>query len=68
MYEILTDPRAVDVFRNIKVSRGIMLGVGEQYANLALNALFPLFQACTYRKVLEENKSKGTRKLEVAHR
>ena len=25
-------------------------------------------QACTYRKILEENKGKGTRKLEVAHR
>ena len=25
-------------------------------------------KACTHRKVLEENKDKGTRKLEVAHR
>jgi len=42
VYEILTDPDSVRVFRNIK--------------------------ACTYRKILEEDKQKKTRKLEVAHK
>ena len=27
-----------------------------------------LWQACTFRKLLEEDKGKGTRKIEVGHR
>ncbi|GAX85056.1 hypothetical protein CEUSTIGMA_g12476.t1 [Chlamydomonas eustigma] len=42
VYEILTNPDSVLVFRNIK--------------------------ACTYRKILEEDKHTRTRKLEVAHK
>ena len=62
VYQILTDPNSISIFRNMKVSCHWPCNNTRRSSD---GLLFD--QACTYRKFLEEDKRMGTRKLEVGH-
>lgn len=64
VYQILTDPNCVEVFRNIKVG---WAGHDPSQDAFHMPSVIML-QACTFRKVLEVDHHKKTRKLEVEHR